>query len=103
VVVTTRNALDDLVRRGGYAIAEDPMLVCESENVEAIIEVTGAVEFGATVAMKAIEHGKHVILMNAEFDGTVGPIWKVYADKAGLIVSGCDGDQPGVQMNLYRF
>jgi predicted homoserine dehydrogenase-like protein len=103
VAVTTQNALDDLVRRGNYAVAEDPMLVCEAENVEAIIEVTGAVEFGARVAMKAIEHGKHVILMNAELDGTVGPILKVYADKAGVIMSGCDGDQPGVQMNLYRF
>jgi predicted homoserine dehydrogenase-like protein len=103
VAVTTQNALDDSVRRGGYAIAEDPMLVCESENVEAIIEVTGAVEFGARVAMKAIERGKHVILMNAELDGTVGPILKIYADKAGVIISGCDGDQPGVQMNLYRF
>src|SRR5438128_1411321 len=103
VVVTTENGLDDVVRRGGYAITENAMLVCGSENVDAIIEVTGAVEFGAKVAMEAIEHGKHVILMNAELDGTVGPILKVYADKAGVIISGSDGDQPGVQMNLYRF
>ena len=103
VVVTTENGLDNVVRRGGYAITEDAMLVCRSEIVDAIIEVTGAVEFGAKVAMEAIEHGKHVILMNAELDGTVGPILKVYADKAGVIISGSDGDQPGVQMNLYRF
>ena len=42
-------------------------------------------------------------LMNAELDGTVGPILKVYADKAGVILTASDGDQPGVQMNLYRF
>jgi predicted homoserine dehydrogenase-like protein len=65
--------------------------------------VTGAIEFGAEVALKAIQHRKHLILMNAEVDGTIGPILKVYADKAGVILSGCDGDQPGVQMNLYRF
>jgi predicted homoserine dehydrogenase-like protein len=41
--------------------------------------------------------------MNAEVDGTVGPILRKYADKAGVIVTGCDGDQPGVQMNLYRY
>jgi predicted homoserine dehydrogenase-like protein len=41
--------------------------------------------------------------MNAELDGTIGPILKAYADKAGVVISGCDGDQPGVQMNLYRF
>jgi predicted homoserine dehydrogenase-like protein len=53
--------------------------------------------------MEAIAHRKHIIMMNAELDGTIGPILKVYADKAGVILSACDGDQPGVQMNLYRF
>jgi predicted homoserine dehydrogenase-like protein len=28
---------------------------------------------------------------------------KVRADRAGVLLTGCDGDQPGVQMNLYRF
>jgi predicted homoserine dehydrogenase-like protein len=41
--------------------------------------------------------------MGAEVDGTVGPILKVYADKAGVIFTDADGDQPGVEMNLYRF
>lgn len=67
------------------------------------MEVTGAVEFGARVALSAIEHRKHVVLMNAELDGTVGPILKVYADRAGVVFTACDGDQPGAQMNLYRF
>jgi predicted homoserine dehydrogenase-like protein len=41
--------------------------------------------------------------MNAELDGTVGPILKHYADKAGVVFTNADGDQPGVIMNLYRF
>jgi predicted homoserine dehydrogenase-like protein len=41
--------------------------------------------------------------MNAELDGTVGPILKVKADRAGVVYTFSDGDQPGVQMNLYRF
>ena len=41
--------------------------------------------------------------MNAELDATVGPWIKVLADKAGVIVTGCDGDQPAVQINLCRF
>src|SRR5690606_22619983 len=36
-------------------------------------------------------------------DGTVGPILKWYADKHGVIVTACDGDQPCVQANLLRF
>ncbi|HEX6130456.1 MAG TPA: PDZ domain-containing protein, partial [Actinomycetota bacterium] len=35
-----------------------------------------------------------------ELDGTVGPILKIYAEKNGVIFSGSDGDQPGVEMNL---
>ena len=41
--------------------------------------------------------------MDAELDGTVGAILKVYADKAGVVITNADGDQPGVEMNLFRF
>jgi predicted homoserine dehydrogenase-like protein len=55
------------------------------------------------VTLRAIERGRHVVTMNAELDGTVGPILQRYAQKAGVILTGSDGDQPGVQMNLVRF
>jgi len=41
--------------------------------------------------------------MNAELDGTVGPLLKAKADAAGVLYGNVDGDQPGVMMNLYRF
>ncbi|WP_413200177.1 NAD(P)H-dependent oxidoreductase [Nostoc piscinale] len=102
-VVNTVSDLEDAIASGKYAITDDAKIICQAESIEAIIEVTGAVEFGAHIVMEAIAHRKHVIMMNAELDGTVGPILKVYADKAGVILSACDGDQPGVEMNLYRF
>ncbi len=102
-VVATVSELEDAIANGKYAVTEDAKLLCRAEGIDALIEVTGAVEFGAQIVMEAIAHRKHVIMMNAELDGTIGPILKVYADKAGVILSACDGDQPGVQMNLYRF
>jgi predicted homoserine dehydrogenase-like protein len=102
-VVETVPQLENAIARGQYAITEEAMLLCQAGGIDAVIEVTGAVEFGARVAMEAIKHGKHVITMNAELDGTVGPILKVYADKAGVVLTGADGDQPGVIINLYRF
>ena len=66
-------------------------------------EVTGSVEFGAHVVLEAFKHGKDVVLMNAEIDATIGPILQVHAKKYGVILSACDGDEPGVQMNLYRW
>jgi predicted homoserine dehydrogenase-like protein len=101
--VDTVAQLDHAMDLGQYAVTEDPMVLCRSERVEAIIEVTGEVEFGAQVVMEAIQNGKHVILMNAELDALIGPILKVYADQKGVIYTNADGDQPGVIMNLFRF
>jgi len=95
--------LEDNIARGGYSVTQDPTLLCRAGNVDAVVEVTGEVDFGARVAMEAIENGKHVILMNSELDAALGPILKVHADRAGVIMTNSDGDQPGVIMNLYRF
>lgn len=101
--VATRGELQNALARGERAVMEDPLLLCESDGIDAIVEVTGAVEFGAQVTVAALRAGKHVVSMNAELDGTLGPILKTYADQAGVVLTGCDGDQPGVQMNLFRF
>jgi predicted homoserine dehydrogenase-like protein len=101
--VETVAQLEEAISQGCYAITDDAMLLCQADGIDAVIEATGTVEFGAHVALRAIEHGKHVILMNAELEATVGPILKVYADGAGVVVTNADGDQPGVIMNLYRF
>jgi predicted homoserine dehydrogenase-like protein len=101
--VDTVSKLEASIARGHYAITDDAFLLCEAEGIDAIIEATGAVEFSAHVATRAIANHKHIILMNAELDATVGPILKVYADRAGVVITDADGDQPGVMMNLFRF
>src|SRR5690606_3089080 len=95
--------VEDNIRAGRPTITDDPALATDAAGIDCVLEVTGAVEFGAQVIMRAIEHGRHVVTMNAEVDGTVGSILKAYADRQGVILSGSDGDQPGVEMNLYRF
>lgn len=101
--VETVAQLESAISRGKCAITDDALLLCEADGIDAVVEATGEVEFGAHVTMKAIEHKKHVILMNAELDAVVGPILKVYADRAGVVITNVDGDQPGVVMNLYRW
>ncbi len=103
VAVDSVADLDAAVGGGRRAVTEDPFLICESGSVDAIVELTGTVEFGARVVLHALRHGKHIVLMNAELDGTLGPILKVHADRAGVVLTNVDGDQPGVTMNLYRF
>ncbi|MGF1480865.1 MAG: NAD(P)H-dependent oxidoreductase [Cyanophyceae cyanobacterium] len=102
-IVESVSDLETAIAQGSYAVTENPFLLAQAAGIDALVEVTGTIEYAARVVLEAIAHRKHVILMNAELDGTVGPILKVYADRAGVILSACDGDQPGVQMNLYRF
>lgn len=103
VHVSTPAQLEEAMQAGRYAVTDDPDVLCEAGGVEAIIESTGEVEFGSYVASKAIANGKHIVLMNAEVDASVGPILKVHADRAGVVYTYTDGDEPGVAMNLYRF
>jgi predicted homoserine dehydrogenase-like protein len=102
-VVKSQSELEDRISRGKYSITEDPYLLTRAENIDVLVEATGAVEFSAKVTFDAIQNKKHVVLMDAELDGTVGGILKVYADKAGIVLTNADGDQPGVEMNLYRY
>jgi predicted homoserine dehydrogenase-like protein len=102
-IVETQSAFDAAVEQGGPVVTADPMLLCRTPHLDALIDVTGAIELGARVALEAFAHGKHVVLMNAELDATLGAILQVYARRQGVIVSTCDGDQPAVQINLFRF
>ena len=99
----TQGQLDDAVKTGQPAVTEDALLLARSPLIDVLVDVTGAVEFGAHIILEAFAHGKDVVLMNAEIDATIGPILQVYADKHGVMLSACEGDEPGVQMNLYRW
>lgn len=94
--------LEDGIAAGRASVTADPDLLTDAESIDCLIEVTGAIEHGARVTMRAFEQRKHVVSMNAELEGTLGPILKQYADRNGVIYTASDGDQPGVQMNLYR-
>jgi predicted homoserine dehydrogenase-like protein len=103
LIADSQASFDSAIAAGRPVVTDDAMLVCRSEQIDVILDVTGAVELGAHVALEAFAHGKHVVLMNAELDATLGPILQVHAKAHGVILSACDGDQPAVQINLFRF
>ena len=96
-------AVEDAIRSGRPVVTDDAFSITQSENIDVIVDVTGSVEFGARVALDAFENDKDVVLMNAELDGTVGPVLRKYAARAGRLFSACNGDEPGVQMDLVRW
>ena len=103
VAVSSLAELDRAIAAGTPAITDDPSLLARSAAIDCLIDMTGAVNYGAARALEAIGEGKPLVLMNAEVDATVGPILHERARKAGVLLSCCDGDQPGVQMNLWRY
>jgi len=68
--------------------------------LDVIVESTGIAEAGASYALAAIDHGKHVAMGNKEADSAVGPILQHLAQRQGLIYTQVDGDQPGLLIGL---
>lgn len=97
------HALDRAVEQRQYAVTTDARVVYEAQSVEAIIETTGTVDHAATVVLGALEAGKHVVLVNAELDSTLGPILNAKAREKNVVYTNTDGDEPGVAMNMLRF
>src|SRR5215468_5649978 len=102
-VADSQRQLDDAILASRPVATDDALLMARSDLIDVLVDVTGSVEFGARVVLEAFKHGKDVVLMNAEIDATIGPILQVHARRHGVILSACDGDEPGVQMNLVRW
>ena len=103
VHATNITQMETAIAAGRAVVTGDALLLSTADGLDVIVEATGEIEFGARVVMKALEWRKHVVLMNAELDATLGPILKTYADRLGVILTNTDGDEPGVAMNLFRF
>jgi predicted homoserine dehydrogenase-like protein len=95
--------VDRVAAAGAVAITDDIDVVTASDRVDVVVDATGSVTFGAELALACFAAGKHLVLLNAEVDATLGPLLVTKADAAGVVYTGADGDQPGVQMNLIRF
>ena len=87
---------------GVPAVTEDPFDLLRAPSRSTRSSTSPAPSSSApAVTLAAIEHGKHVVLMNAELDGTLGPLLEHRAPTRPASCSpAADGDQPGVQVNL---
>jgi predicted homoserine dehydrogenase-like protein len=91
------------INLGVPVLTDDPSVLTACDAIDILVEVTGTVAAAAHVVLEAFEHGKHVILVNAELDSLLGPILKMKADQAGVVITHTDGDEPGVAMTLFRY
>ncbi|WP_127144221.1 NAD(P)H-dependent oxidoreductase [Pelagibacterium montanilacus] len=101
--VQTAAQVSAAVRAGQIAITSDTTLMATADEVDVVIDATGKPGVGADVDLLAMEHGKHLVMMNVEADVTIGPYLKSQADRLGVVYSLGAGDEPSSCMELIEF
>jgi len=65
------------------------------EEIDVVVEATGAIDHGATVMLACLEAGKDVVSINAEADAAIGYLLHQVAEQHDAVYTISDGDQPG--------
>ena len=81
------SSLDEALGRRTTHVTADAQSLIAHPEVEVIVEATGIPEAGIVHALKAIEHGKHIVMVNVEADALAGPLLARKAKAAGVVYS----------------
>ena len=84
------------LKNGTTWLTEDADALIEADGLEVIIDATGSPPAGIRFGLKAIEHGRHIVMVNVEADVLAGPLLAKRAEAAGLVYSMAYGDQPAL-------
>lgn len=90
------------IEAGRIAITSNDMLVA-NPLIDVVIDATGKPGVAADFCLSAMEHGKHLVMMNVEADVTIGCLLKKEADRLGVVYSLGAGDEPSSCMELIEF
>lgn len=96
-------AIDAAIERGRVAVTEDYKALCASGRVNVIVDATGNPNVGTLIALEAMRHGKHVVMLNVEADITIGRYLKQEARRAGVVYTGAAGDEPAATIEMVGF
>ena len=89
-------SLDDAVATGKTHVSDDAESLIRFGALDIVIDGTGDPAAGIRHCMLAIEHGKHVVMVNVEADVVAGPLLARRAEQAGVVYSLAWGDQPAL-------
>ncbi|MEJ1159354.1 NAD(P)H-dependent oxidoreductase [Prosthecomicrobium sp. N25] len=89
-------SLSDAAATGRTHVGDDAEALIACPAVEVVIEATGDPKTGIRLCLKAIENGKHIVMVNVEADALAGPLLARRAEQAGVVYSLAWGDQPAL-------
>src|SRR5262245_25838427 len=89
-------SLAQALARRRIHVTEDAEAVIACPEIEVIVEATGVPAVGIRHALRAMGHGKHIVMVNVEADALAGPLLARQAKAAGVVYSLAWGDQPAL-------
>ena len=89
-------SLDDAARSGRTFLTDDAEAMIADPRIEVIVEATGDPKTGIRLCTRAIDNGKHIVMVNVEADALAGPLLARRAKEAGVVYSLAWGDQPAL-------
>ena len=102
-IVKSTDALNKAIEQGKTAITDQADFISESGLIDVVIDATGIPAVGANIGLKAMERGKHLVMMNVEADVTIGCYLRDQAEQLGVVYSLGAGDEPSACMELIEF
>lgn len=102
-LVSNESTMTDAIEIGKMAITENSALIAENPLIDVVIDATGVPAVGAEFGLHAMEHGKHLTMMNVEADVCIGPYLRSEAERLGVVYSLGAGDEPSSCMELIEF
>jgi predicted homoserine dehydrogenase-like protein len=99
----TTAKINAVIESGKAALSGDAIAVCKSDQIDVVIDATGRPGVGAEIGMVAMEHGKHLVMMNVEADVTIGAMLKREAARLGVVYTLGAGDEPSSCMEIINF
>ncbi|WP_333993202.1 homoserine dehydrogenase [Burkholderia orbicola] len=102
-VVETGPGISQAIEAGSIAITQDSNAICTNDQIDVVIDATGKPAVGAQIGLLAMEHGKHLVMMNVEADVTIGAYLRREAERLGVVYTLGAGDEPSSTIELIDF
>ena len=102
-ITDSQSKLNSNIESGRVAITLDAQLICKSDQIDVVIDATGRPGVGAEIGLTAMEHGKHLVMMNVEADVTIGAYLSLEAKRLGVTYTLGAGDEPSSCIELITF
>lgn len=96
-------SLAEALKTGATHVTGDSSALIQADGLEVVVEATGVPAAGIQHALQAIEHGRHIVMVNVEADALAGPLLAERARAAGLVYSLAYGDQPALICELVEW